>query len=176
MFCRKCGQKLPDNAVFCPQCGEKRISLNSGAVSEQVNIPKSNTDTSVNIPKSNIGTPEMFAYKDTKNTREALYQRERQKLVDAVDEIVDMKEKRIGFVTGIVIAATVVSIIFGMAFLERPFESAGVFMTFILSGAVAIGSALGMYIMKRKFDIVIEIRENELKRFERDTNPQGGNK
>lgn len=33
MFCRKCGSKINDNALFCYQCGE-RVKFNSEVVSD----------------------------------------------------------------------------------------------------------------------------------------------
>ena len=42
MFCMNCGTKLPDNAKFCYQCGEK---TNVGV--EQNPVPEANSSTSI---------------------------------------------------------------------------------------------------------------------------------
>lgn len=40
MFCRNCGQSLPDNTIFCTNCGTKTASLNRAASkAEAVNAP-----------------------------------------------------------------------------------------------------------------------------------------
>ena len=40
MFCRNCGQSLPDNTIFCTNCGTKTVSLNrADSKAEAITVP-----------------------------------------------------------------------------------------------------------------------------------------
>ena len=46
MYCKNCGSSLPDEAKFCPSCGEHvSYIINNESSREQINIPETKTDS-----------------------------------------------------------------------------------------------------------------------------------
>ena len=41
MFCRICGEKIPDDSLFCPRCGRDVIPLEAAAPAERSFTPYS---------------------------------------------------------------------------------------------------------------------------------------
>lgn len=53
MFCPKCGIELPDEAVFCPACGEKVAAKEESPVLEPVVVEKPNGKI-ISLPKLSV--------------------------------------------------------------------------------------------------------------------------
>lgn len=59
MYCHKCGQELPDEALFCPACGAKSVTAEQEPASTASNISTPNSSPTESSPLSQppAGTP-----------------------------------------------------------------------------------------------------------------------
>lgn len=57
MFCKNCGQQIPDGVAFCPNCGTA-VAVNEGAQPEQPAQEQNNTYQSYTAPEQNYSAPQ----------------------------------------------------------------------------------------------------------------------
>ena len=159
MFCVKCGQNLPNDALFCTSCGANTLSGQNTSFKKIV------------YSKNNVENEEMQAAKEQaekiQKERIARLNREtRETLSNALENVKQAKTTRIiifGFIAGIsgLIALTSISYIFSGQDI-----TVELLMTACMSFAVTLGVLCGTGIVCHKFNQIIQEKETELKRFD----------
>lgn len=159
MFCVKCGQNLPNDALFCSSCGANTLSGQNTSFEKIV------------YSKNNVENEEMQAAKEQaekiqKERIARLNGETRETLSNALENVKQAKITRIiifGFIAGIsgLIALTSISYIFSGQDL-----TVELLTTACMSFAVTLGVLCGTGIVCHKFNQIIQEKETELKRFD----------
>lgn len=89
MFCRKCGNKIPDDSIFCLKCGTK---VETGGSQEQIEIDQISDET---IVKTNVSTREEASQIEVANKQTEVKNLEK--------KVIYMKYSIIGMVTLVLI-------------------------------------------------------------------------
>lgn len=167
MYCIKCGEKLPDDAIFCSKCRTKTV--NSSETSE-----KAETVAPISISEDEIKEKELSEEKEREKEREELItdsnRRIRETLQSEIRQMKDEKAAQVSPVVGIAVVISLISVIaFAVFFsVDRMVDGMGAFMVAVLTLALATGMFIGAGILNSRHNGAIERKEMELRKFERE--------
>ena len=153
----KCGQNLPDDALFCSSCGTKTpLGQNTYKKEPIKNI----------IENEELQIAKEQAEKERKEKITRSNKETRKTLSDALENAKQAKTTRViifGIIAGISALIALISISSIFSGQELTVE---LLMTAFMSFAVALGVLCGTGIVCHQFNQIIQEKETELKRFD----------
>ena len=160
MFCIKCGQKLPDDALFCSSCGTKTPLGQNNCLDHEPIDPQSK------VENEEIQSVKEQAEKERKERIAKSNKETRKALSDALDNVKQAKTTRViifGIIAGISALIALISISSIFSGQELTVE---LLTTAFMSFAVTLGVLCGTGIVCHQFNQIIREKEAELKRFD----------
>ena len=182
MFCMKCGQLLPDDALFCSRC-RAATAINQPAptpAAEPTPIPSAElTPAPIPIVQSapvqeSTAANEGYRQNSPLVNKDSKTDSTRQTLVDAIDKLKESKSVRMAVVGILFAAALIISLCAFASMEEGRVPDSGTLTTALISGASALGFFVSIFIVRSQFDTQIKEKEDELARY--DYEFKGGDK
>ena len=156
MFCSKCGNRLPDDAMFCSVCGsatvknsEKNGDINSGNIAANQMLPPN---------------PKQLTY-EQKESLDLANRKSAEKLKKSIEELKSRKTSYLLLYISLAIIAAIISLILFYSVSVNGLTSDDSVVTFpaaLISGAVSLGMLLGSAIISAKFNDMIAKFQIEL--------------
>lgn len=169
MFCIRCGQKLPDDAVFCWKCGTKTVNKISAEMQEPAKTVISPVQPDMEQQMQEALKQEQARRANEQRERQIQANRQaRQVLLCALDDARDKKSTYIGVCTTIAVIAGLISFISFVSIASGTKLTVGLLSTACLSLATAIGVLLGMAIGIGNQNRIIDQKSAELSRFDQE--------